>query len=220
MKTMLRSCESAAPGAPTFLQRFAEEGAPETGAENEAAAGQAPEPAPPAEEKEAPATAAPEAPAPEPREAGTAEAPREGALLLQSVAAALQAQSRRAQAERIAEEWRRSAAEVKEIYPDFDLLKEARENAEFARLLQAGVSVRRAYEAANLEAILGEAMRFAALTGGKKTAAHIAAGGARVQENSVLDRAPALRRRDVESLTDRDILKILDEVSRGAKITF
>ena len=87
-------------------------------------------------------------------------------------------------------------------------------------MLQAGVSVRRAYEAANLEAILGEAMRYAARTAGRKAAESLTAYSGRVQENSVLDRAASLSRRDVGSLTKAEILNILDEVGRGAKITF
>ena len=116
--------------------------------------------------------------------------------------------------------WEESAAQLTEIYPGFDLRREMRENGEFARLLQAGVSVRRAYEAANLEKILGAALQYAARTAGKKTADGLRSQASRVQENSVLDRASSLGHKDVNSLTKQDILKILDEVSRGATIKF
>jgi hypothetical protein len=127
---------------------------------------------------------------------------------------------RTARAREIAAAWETEAKALKEIYPDFDLRKEARENTAFSELLQAGVSVRRAYEAANLEAILGAALGYAARTAGSKAAMSLRSQAQRVQENSVLDRAPSVRRKDVNSLTQKDILKILDEVSRGAKIKF
>ncbi len=186
-------------------------GAPETGAQQI-------KPEPPAAEEEA-AGAQNEPPAAgEP--AAEPEAAQETGALLNSVSAALDAAGLRAQADRIAAAWVAEGEALKEIYPGFDLRRAARENAEFARLLQAGVGVRRAWEAANLETILGEAMRYAARTAGKKAAQSLSAAAGRVQENSVLDRASSLSRRDVGSLTQSDILKILDEVSRGAKITF
>ena len=80
----------------------------------------------------------------------------------------------------------------------------------FVSLLKAGVSVRLAFEAANLEKIIGAAMRYAAGN----------AGGGRVRENPVLDRAASVRKKDVGSLTDREIMKILKQVSNGEKITF
>jgi hypothetical protein len=109
---------------------------------------------------------------------------------------------------------------MKALYPGFHLRREIPENSGFASLLQAGVGVRRAWEAANLGAILGEAMRYAAVTAGKKTAQGVLRQAGRVQENSVLDRASSLSHRDVNSLTGPDILKILDAVSRGATIKF
>lgn len=188
-------------------------GAPETGAQHT-------DPDLPAAED--PSAGGPDAPpdAGEPPAAPPPEASPENGALLNSVSAALEAAGLRAQADRIAAAWEAEGEALKEIYPGFDLRRAARENGEFARLLQAGVGVRRAWEAANLETILGEAMRYAARTAGKKAAQSLSAAAGRVQENSVLDRASSLSRRDVGSLTQSDILKILDEVSRGAKITF
>ena len=210
-----------------LMQLFAEEAAPGTEAGSEA-------PAAPEKDAEPAGTAAPEAGAPpEGEQAAPAEAPEEkqsepsdgkagdnAAGLLAGVAAAMEAKRLNGSLKKIVAEWEESAEALRSIYPGFDLRKEARENGEFARLLQAGVSVRRAYEAANLEAILAEAMRYAVRTAGKKTAESMRSQYGRVQENSVLDRAPSLNKKDVESLTKADILKILDDVSRGAKIKF
>lgn len=186
------------------------------------------------------APAIPEEPAetPEPAEAASEAAPEDAAglqappdsqdppektgntLLLKSVEAALDAKRRNDGLKRIIGAWEESAEKLREIYPGFELGRELRENGEFARLLQAGVSVRRAYEAANLEKILGAALQYAARTAGKKTADGLRSQAGRVQENSVLDRASSLGHKDVNSLTKQDILKILDEVSRGATIKF
>jgi|GEM_PF-985230 len=140
--------------------------------------------------------------------------------LLQSLETALNEKLRSSEIKRITDDWVKSGEELREIYPGFDLKAELEKNADFRELLKAGVSVRRAYETANLEKILGSALRYAAVTAGKKTAQSFMNHSGRVQENSVLDRASSLSRKDVNSLTKNDILKILDEVSRGATIKF
>lgn len=140
--------------------------------------------------------------------------------VLKSAAAALEEKLKNAEVKRMRDALRMGEAGTKEIYPAFDLLSEMQKNPEFKDLLRAGISVRRAYEVTNFENILASAMRWAALTAGKKAAENISAQGRRVQENSVLDRAASVRHTDVNSLTKGDILKILDQVSRGAKIKF
>lgn len=123
-------------------------------------------------------------------------------------------------AEAAAAGWEREAEELKQIYPFFSLEQSMRSDKGFVSLLKAGVSVRLAFEAANLEKIIGAAMRYAAGNAGKRTVQSILAGGGRVRENPVLDRAASVRKKDVGSLTDREIMKILKQVSNGEKITF
>lgn len=153
---------------------------------------------------------------------GEAEAlpQKEDDRLLQSLERVLNERLKNEGVKRIIDGWKKSGEELKEIYPGFDLKKELTNNGDFRELLKAGVSVRHAYETANLEKILGSALRYAAVTAGKKTADSVRSYRGRVQENSVLDRASTLSRKDVNSLTKNDILKILDEVSRGATIKF
>ena len=115
--------------------------------------------------------------------------------------------------------WEKEAEEMKDTYPSFDLGKELK-NGDFRALLGAGVPLRRAYEAVNLEKILGAAMRYAAVNAGRKAAENLAKQTMRPQENGVLDRASSVKRTDVGSLTEKDIIRILGEVSRGAKISF
>lgn len=124
-----------------------------------------------------------------------------------------------AEKQQIISDWEKQAQELKEIYPDFELSKAVLKE-DFAQLLKAGMSVRKAYEAANIESILGSAMHYAAAIAGKKTAQSIRSSSARVQENSVLDRAASKKSTNVNLLTEKDIMNILDEVKKGAKVIF
>lgn len=121
---------------------------------------------------------------------------------------------------RLTEKWEKDAEEIKNIYPSFSLEKEIRSNENFGLLLKAGIPVKLAFEAANLEKIMGAAMKYAAAVSGRKTAAALRETGARIQENSVLDRAGSVTRKDVNALTEQDIIRIISEVSKGAKISF
>ena len=116
--------------------------------------------------------------------------------------------------------WEKEAEAVKEIYPGFSLEKALQEDKGFSALLRAGVPVRRAFEAANLEKIVGAAMRYAADAAGRRTVQSIRAGTRRVRENPVLDRAASVTKKDVGSLTEREIMKILRQVGNGEKVTF
>ena len=121
--------------------------------------------------------------------------------------------------ERVLAGWEREAEELRDTYPGFELGSQL-QNGEFVSLLSAGVPLRRAYEAVNLESIIGTAMRYAALNAGKKAAETLTRQKSRPQENGVLDRASSVKHTDVRALTEKDILRILGEVSKGAKITF
>lgn len=132
--------------------------------------------------------------------------------------AALSARFQAAQATAL--RWEQEAEAVKEIYPGFSLEKALREDKGFSALLRAGVPVRLAFEAANLEKIVGAAMRYAAEAAGRRTIQSIRAGTRRVRENPALDRAASVTKKDVGSLTEREILKILRQVGNGEKVTF
>ncbi len=111
------------------------------------------------------------------------------------------------------------AQQMKEIYPSFDLKAELRSSPEMCRLIASGVGLRKAYEVCNLDSILGSALSYAVKQAGKKTAEAIKNSG-RVTENSLQDRASSVKRTDVKNLTEKEIMKIISEVGRGAKITF
>ena len=205
-----------------LLQSFAQEAAPaaqEQAAAPAAAGDRDTDAGTPGEAGVPEQTEPPAAPQETPPEGETAADGEDRARLLQSVSEALKAQQKDAGVRQVIAAWESESEALRSLYPGFDLKQEVRDPA-FAELLRAGVGVRRAYEAAHLEQILGTALRYAAVTAGKKTADSVRSQAGRVQENSVLDRASSLPHRDVNNLTKADILKILDEVSRGAKIKF
>lgn len=125
-----------------------------------------------------------------------------------------------AEAESVLASWRREEQATREIYPSFSMKNELLNEPVFGTLLKSGVGVRRAYECVHLEEIIGSAIRYAVADIGRKTALNSSRTQSRPGENSVLDRAASVARTDVNSLTDRDIKRILAEVSRGAKISF
>lgn len=108
---------------------------------------------------------------------------------------------------------------LREIYPSFSLENEMKNSPEFMHLLRSGVSLRRAFETVNLEKIMGSALRYAVMSAGKKTAETLR-NSKRVAENSLQDSASSVVHTDVNSLTGKDIMRILSEVSKGAKISF
>ncbi len=127
-----------------------------------------------------------------------------------------------AEAESVLASWRREEQATREIYPSFSMKDEIMNEPMFGTLLKSGVGVRRAYECVHLEEIIGSAIRYAVTDIGRKTALSpvLRQTKQRPGENSVLDRAASVTRTDVNSLTDRDIRRILSELSRGANISF
>ena len=165
---------------------------------------------------------APQAPAaPDGEEARAQTASAAAAQLpTQALLLRLTQQQRAVRAQKILADWNADAAEIRKTYPDFDLERAFAEDGAFAAMVRAGLPLKKAYEAAHLDEILAAAMRYAVRRGGQMTADALRDGAARPQENSVLDRASSLKTTDVNSLTQKDILRIIGEAGRGAKITF
>ena len=111
------------------------------------------------------------------------------------------------------------AAALREIYPSFDLHRELSSSPEMKSLILSGVPLRRAFEAVNLEKIMGSALRFAVMKAGRDTAQAMKSNS-RISENSLSDRASSVRHRNVNNLTEKDIHAILTAVGNGEKIVF
>ena len=117
------------------------------------------------------------------------------------------------------EGWVEEAEELKALYPNFDFRKEC-ENKDFVSDINAGKSVRKAYEAAHLEEILAGAIQHTAESVKKSVTDGIRARGIRPTENGSASKPGTVVKDDVNSLTDDDIDKIIKLVKRGAKIGF
>ena len=119
------------------------------------------------------------------------------------------------------QDWMQQGEQLRAFYPSFSLRDEYNGNEEFANLLRAGASVRQAYEATHLPQILSTAMRYAAQKAAEKTANAMRNAAFRPQENGLHDRRAGLPTdKTVDSLTQTDIIRILERVGKGDKITF
>lgn len=140
--------------------------------------------------------------------------------LLGSVRETLREQIKAAETEEVLAAWRREEAAAREIYPSFSMSSELLNEPLFGVLLKNGVGVRRAYECVHLKEIIGSAVRYAVAETGRRAAGAKNGSSTRPGENSVLDRASSVTRTDVKNLTEKDIMRILSDVSKGAKISF
>ena len=117
--------------------------------------------------------------------------------------------------------WQAEGERMKAFYPSFSFQEEYNTNEEFSSLLRKGVGVRQAYEVTHLPQILTAAMQYAAKVSAEKTASALRAGLARPQENGLSDRKAVLPgEKGVDNLTQTDIIRILERVGKGDKITF
>jgi hypothetical protein len=122
-------------------------------------------------------------------------------------------------AERVRDTLLRDSAELRRLYPSFDLKGELTSSPEMCRLISAGVPLRRAYEAVNMEKIMGSVLGTALMRARLETAESIKRNS-RIQENSLSDRAASSKRTDVNNLTEAEIRKIIQDVGNGARVTF
>ena len=151
---------------------------------------------------------------------GGQEDKNETEKLLGSVRETLREQIKAAETEEVLAAWRREEAAAREIYPSFSMSSELLNEPLFGVLLKSGVGVRQAYECVHLKEIIGSAVRYAVAETGRRAAGAKNGSSTRPGENSVLDRASSVTRTDVKNLTEKDIMRILSDVSKGAKISF
>lgn len=119
-------------------------------------------------------------------------------------------------------EWQRQADEVKATYPDFDLKAELAGNESFRQLLtgERPLTVAEARRLAYYDSDMAQITGKVAQSVKEKTAQSIARGQARPAEGGLTRQGGIIRRQDVQSLKDNDILNIIDAVAKGAKISF
>jgi hypothetical protein len=116
--------------------------------------------------------------------------------------------------------WVGQGESLKATYPDFNLRNELKGNKLFSRLVLNGVSVKDAYEVSHKDEILSGAMAYTAKRVREQVVSNIEAKGRRPLENGVSSQSGVVTTVDVNSLTSKDILKILKQVENGASISF
>ena len=116
--------------------------------------------------------------------------------------------------------WLKESQELKQKLPNFDLRNEIKSNKLFSQMLLSGVPLSDAYEAVHRNEILEEAMHYTADTVRQQMVNNIEAKGRRPIENGISSEGAVVTSVDVNSLTSKDILKILKQVENGASISF
>ena len=116
--------------------------------------------------------------------------------------------------------WIKESEEIKTLYPDFDLRNELRTQKLFSQLLLGGVPLRAAYETVHKDEILSGAMAYTANAVREQVVKGIQTKGIRPLENALSSENAVITSVDVNSLTTKDILKIIKKVENGARIQF
>ena len=118
--------------------------------------------------------------------------------------------------------WQSQCDAVRATYPEFDLQKELADNDDFRDLLTGArpLTVEEARRLAYYDRDMAEITGKVAQSVKAKTANAIQQNRQRPPEGGLTRQGGIIPKKDVSALRDNDILKILDEVSKGAKITF
>ena len=103
------------------------------------------------------------------------------------------------------------------MYPEFRWQREM-DDPGFARLIDAGVEPREAYEMVHRRELTAKAMHFAAQMAARQAARVVASGGQRVRENT--GRSASVSRPDPGKLTSQELADIRRRVMDGEKISF
>lgn len=118
------------------------------------------------------------------------------------------------------EKWNLEAEDVKKIYPAFDLETEFRESRDFADLVKSGIPIRKAYEVAHYDQLVGGALQYAVKEASAKTAQNIRNRAERPEEGAAKGGAAVTVKSDVRKLTKADREEIARQVLAGKVITF
>ena len=118
-----------------------------------------------------------------------------------------------------AAEWQRQADATKQMYPQFDLIKEM-ENDQFKKLLFSGIPVQHAYETMHLGELITGAASVAAKQSEERTVSRIKSKASRPAENGISSQAAIVIKSDVSKFTPKDRAEIARRAARGEIIEF
>lgn len=114
------------------------------------------------------------------------------------------------------------AEQLRQIFPNFDLMTELNNSPEFARMTspEVGISVEAAYRAIHAREIESAAMQYGAQRAASQVTAAVRANGRRPTENGMGGQAGVVSKVDPSTLNKRDIEEIKRRISRGETISF
>ena len=124
-----------------------------------------------------------------------------------------EAQNRSAESK--ASKLREEAEETKKVYPDFDF-KTQLENEQFVNLLKAGLGVKKAYEASNIDAILANNEKNTE----KMVVDSIRSKGARPVENGSDTTGGIVLEKNISKLTKKERRELANRAAMGETIRF
>ena len=115
----------------------------------------------------------------------------------------------------------RQGEELKQTFPDFDLMREMR-NPAFVRMTApgTGVSVKDAFYAVHGEDIQRESMQYAAIQAGRRIAASVQAGASRPVENGIQAAAPVMIGVDIRGMNRKQREEYRRRIHNGETINF
>lgn len=116
-------------------------------------------------------------------------------------------------------DWARQEAELKQIYPNFDFQTEM-QSENFARMLNAGTPMRKAFEVNHIDELMQGAMQFTAGKVATQVTNSVAANQARPSENGLNQSVPTLKKMDISNLSKEDMDKLIARAAAGEKIDF
>lgn len=123
------------------------------------------------------------------------------------------------EARQLIDRLRNGEAEVKKIYPEFDLKTELK-NRDFYALLNVGIPMQMAYELRHMDEIKAAAARNAAQATGQQMTARMKSKAARPAENGTSSKNPVVVKSDVTKLSREDRAEIARRVAHGESIFF
>lgn len=129
------------------------------------------------------------------------------------------AQAKKEAASKLCRDWRAQETEIQKNYPAFDL-ENAFKNEKFRRMAMNGESLLDAYRASHFDEIAAGLVAAATKRAAQKTIDSMQGNVSRPKEGGMSSSGGAVIKKDVSSLTGKDIESILKAVGRGEKITF
>lgn len=135
-------------------------------------------------------------------------------------AAAEEADRKQTAARQMYQNWKNQETEIQKTYPSFDLTKAFTENEDFKKMAMSGAPLLQAYRACYFDEITAGLVAAATKRAAKQAVDSMQGNVRRPHEGGMNSAGGTVSKKDVGSLTEKDIHDILKRVGRGEKISF